>query len=332
MNTRHLTKKYKHKSRSKKSRKSKRNGKTGRSGRSGRSGRRILKGGVPSVRPSARPSDRPRPSSASIRPIIGTPFKPPQKTIFDKIKKKEEINLIDEQIEIEKQNFIRYFFTGLNQNNFPVALCALHTFYTCGIDISDINKVIRSEEFKTMYATTFFDVVKNGIHANIEPQERLMFFLSYIFSKLLEGSRATIPCSNGVVLHFTPGTGTFLETLKKFFGYLDTACVLTISYEITQTIFYIIEKSNYKQNGVLPIGVTKGQLALYHVIQHLHFLGSINYKTAEGKMIPQFPGIVALLEQMTRGVGDGRIYSFNTTNLYSLIKMTLDDSILFNYS
>lgn len=78
MNTRRLTKKYKHKSRSKKSRKSK---------RTRRRGRRVLKGGVPSVSRassrSIRPSSgvvvrrtsgtsgasaRPRPSSASIRP------------------------------------------------------------------------------------------------------------------------------------------------------------------------------------------------------------------------------------------------------------------------
>ena len=85
MNTRRLTKKYKHKSRSKKTRRSKRNGKTRRRGRSGRRGRRIMKGGViprgvvvrrssarpigfvvrktsgrgSSIRPSARPNARP---------------------------------------------------------------------------------------------------------------------------------------------------------------------------------------------------------------------------------------------------------------------------------
>jgi hypothetical protein len=62
MNTRRLTKKYKHKSRNKKSRRSKRNGKTR---------RRILKGGVPSVsRPSTRPSSGiiVSSSSGSVRP------------------------------------------------------------------------------------------------------------------------------------------------------------------------------------------------------------------------------------------------------------------------
>ena len=83
MNTRRLTKKYKHKSRSKKSK---------RRGRTRRRGRRVLKGGVPSVRPrpsSGRPSARPigfvvrktsgasaRPSSASIRPSVSGTSKP----------------------------------------------------------------------------------------------------------------------------------------------------------------------------------------------------------------------------------------------------------------
>ena len=76
MNTRCLTKKYKHKSRSKRSRKSKR---TRRRGRSGRRGRRVLKGGVPSV---SKASSRPisgvvirRTSGASVRPSSGS-FRP----------------------------------------------------------------------------------------------------------------------------------------------------------------------------------------------------------------------------------------------------------------
>ena len=67
MNTRRLTKKYKHKSRSKRSRKSR------------RSKRRVLKGGVPSVsRASSRPSSGVvirRTSGASVRPSSGS-FRP----------------------------------------------------------------------------------------------------------------------------------------------------------------------------------------------------------------------------------------------------------------
>ena len=263
-----------------------------------------MKGGVIPrgliVSSSVRPSSG-RPSSASVRPIIGTPFKPTQKTIFDKIK---------------KQNFIRDFFNGLEHNHFDDALCALRTFYTCGINLYDINKVISSEEFKTKYASTFFNVVKNGIHANIEPRERLMFFLSYIFKKIKEG--ATIHCSNGVVLHFTPGTGTFLKTLKKFFGYLDTACVLTISYSIDKKTFDVIHGSPYANTGResdKPSGVTNGQLALYDLVTSLELLA---------KTYPDLKNdIETLLTIMTTGIGgENPVFSVNTTNMRTLIKMT----------
>jgi hypothetical protein len=302
MNTRRLTKKYKYKNRNKKTRRNNRSGKTR---RRGRSGRRILKGGVrQSVIPNdSRGSVRPRPSTGSFRPIIGTPFKPPQKTIFDK------------KTEIEEQKFIKYFFSGLEHNRFDSALCALHTFYTCSIDISDINKVISSEEFKTMYASKLFKEVTKYSHTNIEPQERLMLFLSYIFKKISEG--ATIRCSNGVVLHFTPGTGSFLKILKKFLGYLDTACVLTISYSIDKTTFDVIRGSTYAITGKLchkPLGVTNGQLALYDLVTSLELLAE---KYPEMKS-----DITRLLGLMTTGSGKNMVYSFNTTNICTLIKMT----------
>ena len=93
MNTRRLTKKYKHKSRSKRSKRSR---KTRRSGRSGRNGRRIMKGGVPSrgliVRSSVRPiSGRPisgRPSSASVRPSSSAGISKPHNFNFECFYKK----------------------------------------------------------------------------------------------------------------------------------------------------------------------------------------------------------------------------------------------------
>ena len=140
-----------------------------------------------------------------------------------------------------KNNFLDDFFSGLEHNRFDFALCALHTFYTCGIDISDINKVISSEEFKTEYAKTFFKEVEirndsGGFIINIEAKYKLIAFLSYIFKKIAEGE--TILCDDGiepVELYFTPGTDSFLKILKKFFGYLDTACVLTISTSISKS-------------------------------------------------------------------------------------------------
>jgi hypothetical protein len=245
--------------------------------------------------------------------------------------------VLNEQEKIKvKDKFLHDFFTGLNQNNFPVALCALHTFYTCGIELFDINEVISSKEFTKKYASTFFDVVKNGSHANIEPQERLMFFLSYIYKKITEG--ATIPCSNGVVLHFTPGTGTFLKTLKKFFGYLDTACVLTISYSIDKTTFDVIRGSIYAitgnlcdkplsvsvSNGALSVSVSNGELALYDLVTSLELLAQYSppIENSRKRRLP-FSDIEKFLDIITtRSIDGNTVYSFNTTNMCTLIKMT----------
>ena len=282
MNTRRLTKKYKHKSRSKRNGKTRRSGKTRRRGRNGktrrigrngktrRRGRRIMKGG--------------------------------------ELNEQEKIKV--------KDNFLDDFFSGLEHNRFDSALCALHTFYTCGIDISDINKVIRSEEFTKKYASTFFKEVTIRSHTNIEPQERLMFFLSYIYKKITEG--ATIRCSNGVVLHFTPGTGSFLKILKKFFGYLDTACVLTISYSIDEETFDLIRRSKYATTGSLwhkPISVSNGELALYDLFTSLELLAKTYHELKND--------IEKLLRLMTTGIGgENPVFSVNTTNMCTLIKMT----------
>jgi hypothetical protein len=234
-------------------------------------------------------------------------------------------------LEDKKNTFIKKFFDNIEDHHFPEALYALHTFYTSDISQDKINEFLFSENFKNVYNAVFYTNVQipnigEGVQTNVEPKETLMFFLSYIFSKLLEGQN--IDFGNGVVLNFTPGPNSFLKILKKFFCYLDTACVLTISYQISQTTFNRIYES--QQTRVLPIGVTNGQLALYNVIQNLHFLGSIsNSSTRAGQMIPLFPGIVTLLDNMTRGTEDVRIYSFNPTNLCSLIKMTINGSIWF---
>lgn len=116
MNTRRLTKKYKHKSRSNRSRKSRRSGKTR------RRGRRIMKGGViprgvvvsrrsgrssASVRPSSA-SIRPRPSSASIRPSVSVISKLPKldfKCFYNKLMKTNISNL-PSTIECEKDNYV----------------------------------------------------------------------------------------------------------------------------------------------------------------------------------------------------------------------------------
>ena len=252
MNTRRLTKKYKHKSRSRN--KSRKTRESMRRGKTRRRGRRVLKGGT---------------------------------------------------FEIEKQKFLYDFFNGLKHNYFIDALCALHTFYTCDIDLSHINEVISSEEFKREYAKTFFKEVKipnssEGHIINIEAKYKLIAFLSYIFKKIAEGE--TIICDDGtnyVELYFTPGTDSFLKILKNFFGYLDTACVLTISSSISKS--QLDEKN-------------KGGAVLSEICKNLKLLAK-TYPTMKSD-------IDELLGLMTTGTGEKKVYSFNTTNMCTLIKMT----------
>ncbi len=214
---------------------------------------------------------------------------------------------INEETKIEVKNkFLHDFFLGLKHNDFPGALCALHTFYTCGIDISDINNVISSEEFKTAYAETFFKEVKilndsGGVIINIEAKYKLIAFLSYIFEKIKEGE--TILCDDATsepkLLYFTSGPDSFLKTLKKFFGYLDTACVLTIS--TIRSKYQLDEKD-------------KGGAVLRKICKNLKLLAE-KYPEME-------KDITGLLGLMTTGSGKNMVYSFNTTNMCTLIKMT----------
>ena len=227
--------------------------------------------------------------------------------------------------EKEKKDFLKVFFEKLESNKtFPHALCALHTFYTSDIPDGEIGGVISSEEFKRKYAETFFRNVKipnaaGGFQVNIEAREKLILFLSYIFKKIAEGEDIT--CNNGInqtTLSFTPGPKSFLKTLKKFFGYLDTACVLTISYWINQTIIDNIEASKYAKTGMInhkPHGVTTGQMALYQLYTNLKLLAENENEYFDEHMRND---INSLLELMTTG----DVYSFNTSNMCTLIKMT----------
>lgn len=234
-------------------------------------------------------------------------------------------------IEKQKEIFLTNFFGNLQNYKFPHALCALHTFYTSDIPDGEIGRVISSEEFKRKYAGTFFYNVKipnaaGGVQTNIESQERLIFFLSYIFKKIAEGQDIT--CSPSVSLHFTPGPNSFLKILKRFFGYLDTACVLTLSYQISQATFDIIAHSRYANTGNKtdkPNGVSNGELALYDLVTSLTRLAEydpVPVNSEESKKRRRtFSEINDLLDLMTTGVGEGRVYSFNTGNMCTLINM-----------
>lgn len=237
--------------------------------------------------------------------------------------------------EEQKEIFLTNFFPNLQNYKFPEALCALHNFYTSSslqdgeITHDEINEFLRSPDFKDRYDSIFFRSVQvpdtaGGFQTNIEAKERLIFFLSYIFKKIAEG--ATIDCVAGVVLQFTPGTNSFLKILKRFFGYLDTACVLTISYSIDQATFDKIARSTYAKTGNKldkPEGVENGELALYDLVTSLKLLAEYDPVVSEGpkKRRRAFSEINELLALMTTGVGKGRVYSFNTGNMRTLIKM-----------
>ena len=226
--------------------------------------------------------------------------------------------------EIEKKEFIQDFFDNLKSNKtFPQALCALHTFYTCGIRDDEINEVISSYWFKRKYAETFFSNVNipnaaGGFQVNIEAREKLILFLSYIFKKIAEGE--DILCDNGdrhdeASLYFTPGSESFLKILKKFFGYLDTACVLTISFSIDKKTFKNISQYKKTRNESLLTGISNGQVALYDLYTNLLLLAE-KYPTMK-------KDIDELLIFMVQYDDKDEIHSinFNTTNMCTLIKM-----------
>jgi hypothetical protein len=285
MNTRRLTKKYKYKNRNKKTRRS---GKTRKSRRRGRSGRRILKGGVrqsviPSVRPNARPSAAPVRQSAS--------FKQPQPSREEKLFDSFFLNLEEEE------------------ENFEKTLCALYNIYN-SLSRDKINQILHSSSFKTRYEGAFYfrketinqyDVTSYNLH----PKSKYILFLSYIFKKMVEGE--FIRC-NGIRQDFVYNKHQFkirmLSVLKIFLGYLDTACVCTISYPITG------ERYNEIVNRIAT-GVTKEEYAMYEIVSSLQ------------RLVKMFPSLQDILDTMTL-IHDGIIFSYNinTTILSRLIRQS----------
>lgn len=224
-----------------------------------------------------------------------------------------------------KLKFFKDFFTSLDSYNFPNALCALHTFYTSGITRDDINDYIRSSLFKKTYDYTFFTSTtqrtigtdaNKGFHTNIEARERLIFFLSYIFKKIAEGDNVKCLDKSRIFFTYKSEDENILNILQRFFGYLDTACSLTISFMIDQTTFDIIKRSKYHKTRIIldkPHGVKNGQLALYDLYTSLELLAQ-NIPTMKND-------IEELLALMTTGDAKGNVYSFNTTNMCTLINI-----------
>ena len=276
MNTRRLIKKYKHKSRSKRSRKSR------------KSRRRVLKGGVPSSRPSSRPSARP--SALPLRQSASLSFKQPSR----------EEKLIDS------------FFRNLEEEeeNFEKTLCVLYHLYN-SLSRDKLNEILHSNSFKIRYEKAFYTkdlkINYDGFKScNIRANSKYILFLSYIFKKMVEGD--FIRC-NGIRQDFVYNRDKskirMLTVLKRFLGYLDTACVTTTSYPIT------IDRYNQILNGTAK-EVTKEEYAMYEIVSNLQ------------RLVTLFPSLQNILDTMTLNNPDGSIvsYNINTTVVSRLIRQS----------
>ena len=290
MNTRHLTKKYKHKSRSKKS------------SRSRRTRRRVLKGGVPSVsrrtlssNPSSNPSPRPS-SNLSSRPSSI----PSSGSIFKQSTTPREEKLIDS------------FFRNLEEEeeNFEKTLCVLYHLYN-SLSRDKLNEILHSNSFKIRYEKAFYTkdlkINYDGFKScNIRANSKYILFLSYIFKKIVKGG--FIRC-NGIRQDFVYNRDKskirMLTVLKRFLGYLDTACVTTTSYPIT------IKRYNQILNRTAT-EVTKEEYAMYKIVSNLQIL------------VKWFPSLQNILDTMTLNNPDGSIvsYNINTTVISRLIRQS----------
>jgi len=99
-----------------------------------------------------------------------------------------------------------------------------------------------------------------------------------------------------------------LKMLKRFLGYLDTACVNTTSYTITKKRYDEISQRT-------ATGVTDGEWAIYEIVS------SIIYNEAK------FKSLEHILDNMTLNNDDGSVasYNMNTTVLSGFIKQTYTD-------
>ena len=313
MNNRRLTKKYKNKTR--KSRKTRKNRKTR---------RRVLNGGVGSVRsasvhipvsmrPSQRPPQRP-PQQSSQRPSQ-QPSPQSALTLTDRPRHLYSTNFKHSSTKLGKDELINSFFYHLQVIKFPKALCALYNLYN-SLPYTEINDIITSESFKTRYQETFYDQeIKQSVggvnYCNTRPKKNYIYFLAYIFKQIMEGG--FIFC-NGKKQYFVYSTDKrkirMLAVLKRFLGYLDTACVITISSTIR------IETYNSIRDDPRGNKASDEEKALYDIVSTLI------------KFSPIFPSLQHILDNMeTRSTPGGPIvsYNMNTTVLFSIIRQSYTD-------
>ena len=273
MKSRHLTKKYKHKSRS----------------RRRKTRRRVLKGGVrpSSVRPSgSRPSDRPS----------GGISKPPSTHML-----------------------VNKFFKHLEDAEFDKSLCELYNLYN-SLPSHVINEIIRSNYFKERYEDIFYkkDVITNYhgfTSCNIHAKHKYIIFLSYIFKKLIHAD--FIFCNRkrqDFVYTIDKTKIRMLTVLKRFLGYLDTACVNTTSYPITA------ERYDQISQGT-AINVTHGERAIHDIISGLYKLYDLRLR------FPQYAAVQYILDNMTTTDEMRNIVSYhmNTTIISRFIRQSYTD-------
>lgn len=254
---------------------------------------------------------------------ISSSFKTPQKTIVDKMKENKEKKIIEQQMKMEIETLINSFFENLKNSHFPEAICALYKLYTL-FPYDELKSKLYSSDFKKKYQDTFYfkKIIINSFGVTIcdfQARNNYIYFLSYIFKKLAEG--ASINC-DGKELPFLYSIDktkpSILNILKQFLGYLDTACVTTISYSIPS------EKYNLYKNivdGLQPASryseLTYAEIALGEIIYSLNQL--IHTR--------KFPSLQYILDNMVTHNLDGSIatYSMNTTVLSRIIKQSYTD-------
>jgi hypothetical protein len=296
MNTRRLTKKYKNKNRKPR--------------KTSKTRRRVLNGGVRSVRSasvqtsvSTRPPSRQPSQQPSQQPTLAHQSRHSFSTNFKHSSKAGQYKLINS------------FFHHLRDMKFPQALCALYNLYN-SLPYMEINDIINSESFKTRYEETFYtQEIKQSLggvnYCNTRPKKNYIYFLAYIFKKIIKGG--FIFC-NGKKQYFVYSKDKqkirMLAVLKRFLGYLDTACVITISYSIS------IEKYKSIDDNPRHNSASDEEKALYDIVSTLI------------KFSPIFPSLKDILDNMeSRDRSTGRIvsYNMNTTVLSSIIKQSYTD-------
>ena len=248
-----------------------------------------------SSNPSSNPSPRPS-SNLSSRPSSI----PSSGSIFKQSTTPREEKLIDS------------FFRNLEEEeeNFEKTLCVLYHLYN-SLSRDKLNEILHSNSFKIRYEKAFYTkdlkINYDGFKScNIRANSKYILFLSYIFKKIVKGG--FIRC-NGIRQDFVYNRDKskirMLTVLKRFLGYLDTACVTTTSYPIT------IKRYNQILNRTAT-EVTKEEYAMYKIVSILQIL------------VKWFPSLQNILDTMTLNNPDGSIvsYNINTTVISRLIRQS----------